>query len=309
MRLLMKILIVDDSVTIREKLRVLIVGAMPEAEVLQATNGIDALTLADKHLPDLITMDIQMPEMTGYEALRILQTRERTKTIPVIFLTGTFQESEDIIRGLELGAVEYVTKPINDHVFLARLKVMLRLKAYQERILMMSLQDPLTECYNRRYLMQRLREEFNRSARTRAPISGVMIDLDHFKAINDAYGHDTGDAVLLRAVSALRVAIRTYDVLARYGGEEFFLLLPNTDTASARTIAERMRQMIERLTVPAGGEVVQFTASFGVAGFPGEGLPKNPETLLKRSDEALYTAKEGGRNRVEVHPGGPVEIE
>lgn len=305
----MKILIVDDSVTVREKLKALIAGALPEAEVLQATNGIDALQLADKHLPDLITMDIQMPEMTGYEALRILQTRERTKTIPVIFLTGTFQESEDIIRGLELGAVEYVTKPIHDHVFLARLKVMLRLKAYQERILMMSLQDPLTECYNRRYLMQRLREEFNRSVRTKAPIAGVMIDLDHFKAINDAYGHDTGDAVLLRAVSALRVTIRTYDVLARYGGEEFFLLLPNTDAASARTIAERMRRIVEQLTVPAGTEVVKFTASFGVAGFAPDGFPKNPETLLKRSDEALYRAKEEGRNRVVVHPGGPVEVE
>ncbi len=305
----MKILVVDDSVTIREKLRALIAGAMPEAEVLQATNGIDALQLADKHLPDLITMDIQMPEMTGYEALRILQTRERTKTIPVIFLTGTFQESEDIIRGLELGAVEYVTKPINDHVFLARMKVMLRLKAYQERILTMSLQDPLTECYNRRYLMQRLREEFNRCVRAQNPIAGIMIDLDHFKSINDAYGHDTGDAVLLRAVSALKVAIRTYDVLARYGGEEFFLLLPNTDAASARTIGERMRKMIEQLSVSAGTDQVRFTASFGVAGFaPGE-LPKNPESLLKRADEALYRAKEEGRNRVVLHPGGPVELE
>jgi two-component system cell cycle response regulator len=296
----MKILTVDDSATIREKLKVLLTTAFPDVEVIQGASGIDAVALADKHNPDLIIMDIQMPEMTGHEAMRVLQNRENTRSIPVIFLTGALQESEDIVRGLELGAVEYVTKPIHDPVFLARVKVMLRLKAQQERILQLSLHDPLTECYNRRFMMQRLKEEFSRSRRTLHPVCGIMIDIDHFKTVNDTYGHETGDQVLVKVVSVLKVSIRTYDVLARYGGEEFFILLPNTSVESGVLIAERTRRLLEQVTVETQKAPIKVTASFGVAGFEGAQVPEDEDELLRRTDEALYAAKKGGRNRVEI---------
>jgi diguanylate cyclase (GGDEF)-like protein len=295
-----KILTVDDSPVIREHLKRLLAGAFPEAEVIQGISGIDAVSMADKHKPDLIIMDIQMPEMTGHEAMRILQTRENTRSIPVIFLTGSFQESEDVVKGLELGAVEYVMKPIHDPVFLARVKVMLRLKAQQERILQLSLHDPLTECYNRRFLMQRLKEEFNRSGRSRHPVAGIMMDIDHFKSVNDAHGHEAGDQVLVKVASVLKVSIRTYDVLARYGGEEFFILLPHTNSDSAAVIAERMRHLLEQITVKTARGTVRVTASFGVASLEKEGLEGGPDQLLRMADDTLYRAKRSGRNRVEI---------
>ncbi len=297
----MKILTCDDSQTIREQLKKLLKEAFPDITILEATNGLEALGIAEKQMVDLIIMDIQMPKMTGYEALRILQAQERTKNIPVIFLTGTFQEDEDVAKGLELGAVEYVTKPINKTVFLARVKVMLRLKAQHEKILQLSHQDPLTECFNRRFLYQRLKEEYNRCQRQRTPLAGIMIDLDYFKKINDTYGHETGDLVLIKLVNVLKISMRNYDILSRYGGEEFFILLSNTDGTSAMIIAERMRHLVENLVVEAKESMLRITSSFGVSSFEKFPFPKDPELLLKWSDIALYEAKRKGRNRVEYY--------
>lgn len=297
----MKILTADDNQNIREQLKKILKEAFPEIKIIEAKNGLELLALVEKDPPDLIISDIQMPQMTGYEALRILQAQEKTKNIPVIFLTGTFQEDEDIAKGLELGAVEYVTKPINKTVFIARVKVMLRLKAQQERILQLSNQDPLTECYNRRYLFQRLKEEYNRCQRYRNTIAGVMVDLDYFKKINDTYGHEAGDLVLIKLVNSLKISMRNYDVLARYGGEEFFILLPNTDGKSAVIIAERMRAIVEKMTVEIEKKTISITSSFGVSSFENYPFPEDPELLIKWSDIALYEAKKKGRNRVEFY--------
>lgn len=297
----MKIITADDNENVRQNLKKVLKDSFKDLKLLEAKNGLELLALAEKENPDLIITDIQMPQMTGYEALRILQAQERTRNIPVIFLTGTFQEDEDIVKGLDLGAVEYVTKPINKTVFVARVKVMLRLKAQQERILQLSNQDPLTECYNRRFLYQRLKEEYNRCQRQRNPISGIMIDLDHFKKINDTYGHETGDLVLLKLVNSLKISMRNYDILARYGGEEFFILLPNTEGKSALIIAERMRNIIEKLTMESGKKSLKITSSFGVSSFENYPFPEDPELLLKWSDIALYEAKKKGRNRVEYY--------
>lgn len=297
----MKILTADDNENIRTQLKKILKEAFPENKIFEAKNGLELLSLAEKEVPDLIITDIQMPQMTGYEVLRILQAQEKTKNIPVIFLTGTFQEDEDIVKGLELGAVEYVTKPINKTVFIARVKVMLRLKAQQERILQLSNQDPLTECYNRRFLYQRLKEEYNRCQRQRNPIAGIMIDLDHFKNINDNFGHEAGDLVLIKLVSALRISMRNYDVISRYGGEEFFILSPNTDGKSAIAIAERMRVIVENLQVKIEKKVIKITSSFGVSSFENFPFPEDSELLLKWADIALYEAKSKGRNRVEYY--------
>lgn len=297
----MKILTADDNENIRTQLKKILKEAFPKNTIFEAKNGLELLALAEKEEPDLIITDIQMPQMTGYEVLRILQAQEKTKNIPVIFLTGTFQEDEDIVKGLELGAVEYVTKPINKTVFIARVKVMLRLKAQQERILQLSNQDPLTECYNRRFLFQRLKEEYNRCQRQRNPIAGIMIDLDYFKKINDNFGHETGDLVLIKLVGALRISMRNYDVISRYGGEEFFILLPNTNGKSAIAIAERMRVIVENLKIDIEKKVIKITSSFGVSSFENFPFPEDSELLLKWADIALYEAKNKGRNRVEYY--------
>lgn len=297
----MKILTADDSEKVRGELKKILLEAFPEAKIFQAKNGLEALSIAEKELPDIIISDIQMPQMTGYEVLRILQSREKTKNIPFIFLTGTFQEDEDIAKGLELGAVEYVTKPINKTVFIARVKVMLRLKAQQEKILELSNQDPLTGCYNRRFLYQRLKEEYNRCQRQRNPIAGIMLDLDFFKKINDTYGHEAGDLVLIKVANVLKVSMRNYDVLARYGGEEFFILLPSTDGNSAVKMAERVRKIIENMQVEIGKNIINITSSFGVSSFENFPFPSDPEFLLKWADMALYEAKRKGRNRVEYY--------
>lgn len=297
----MKILTADDNENIRKQLQKILKEAFPENKIFEAKNGLELLALVEKEKPDLIITDIQMPQMTGYEVLRILQAQEKTKNIPVIFLTGTFQEDEDIVKGLELGAVEYVTKPINKTVFIARVKAMLRLKAQQERILQLSNQDPLTECYNRRFLYQRLKEEYNRCQRQRNPIAGIMIDLDHFKNINDNFGHEAGDLVLIKLVSALRISMRNYDVISRYGGEEFFILLPNTDGKSAIAIAERMRVIVEKLRIDIEKKILKITSSFGISSFENFPFPEDPELLLKWADIALYEAKNKGRNRVEYY--------
>ncbi|HPR63068.1 MAG TPA: diguanylate cyclase [Thermoanaerobaculia bacterium] len=296
----MKILVVDDSASVRGQVKELLSKSVPGVEIQTANNGIETLSLAEKFLPDMIIMDVQMPGMNGYEALRVLKSRERTREIPVIFLTGTYREEEDLITGLELGAVDYVMKPIQEKIFMARVKVMLRLKEAQEGIRRLSLHDPLTECFNRRFLMKRLSEEFNRGARNHHPVSGIMLDLDHFKQLNDAYGHDVGDQVLVKVANILKLSMREYDVLARYGGEEFFILLPQTDLENAIKMAERIRSLIQSVRIEAGERQLSVTASFGVAGYSGEETPDNPEHLLKQADIALYRAKENGRNRVEV---------
>lgn len=297
----MKILVVDDSASIRGQVKELLTRTFSGVEVITGTNGIETLSLAEKHLPDIIIMDVQMPGMNGYEALRILKSRERTKDIPVIFLTGTYKEDEDLVTGLELGAVDYVMKPLQERIFLARVQVMIRLNEAQEDIRRLSLHDPLTECYNRRFLMKRLKEEFNRGERNHHPLSGIMMDIDHFKQLNDAYGHDAGDQVLIRISRVLNASMRDYDVLARYGGEEFFFLLPHTDLESATRMAERSRSVVENLRIEVDGTVLSITASFGVVGFGPAELPESPETVLKYADLALYRAKENGRNRVEVY--------
>ena len=299
----MKILIADDNATIKGQLKELLTQEFENIEVFTASDGIEAVSLAEKNHPDIIIMDVQMPGMNGYEALRVLKSREGTKEIPVIFLTGTYREEEDLIAGLEMGAVDYVMKPVQEKVFLARVKVMVRLKEAQAHIHRLSMHDPLTECYNRRFLMKRLKEEFNRSSRNHQALSGIMLDLDHFKQINDAYGHDAGDMVLVTVTKVLMSAMREYDVLARYGGEEFFILLPHSAVKDAAVMAERLRKLVESLKMKTGDKIIQITASFGVAGYKGTDIPENPDPLLKNTDIALYKAKRAGRNRVEVFKG------
>nr|WP_291316764.1 GGDEF domain-containing protein [Desulfuromonas sp.] len=192
---------------------------------------------------------------------------------------------------------------------MARVKVQLKIKSLQDKLkksnqllLELSNTDPLTRLHNRRSLMQTLRREFQRSRRIDTPLSLVMADIDHFKKVNDTYGHQQGDSVLVALGDLFNEKLRPYDLAARFGGEEFALVLPETDLANAQQVAERIREAAARLTFPGPLKELRLTISLGVATFP-SGNIQSEDDLIREADYALYNAKRGGRNRVEPLPG------
>lgn len=242
------ILIIDDSDNIRNS----IVNTLREVALFEqyheAKNGIDGLkSLLDTRV-DLIICDLEMPRMDGFKFLAMLNSREELKDIPVIMLTGK-EDRQSKIKGLEQGAVDYVTKPFDTGELVARVKVQLKIKALQdelrksnELLLELSNTDHLTRLYNRRHLMDTLDREFKRALREGGIFSMIMIDIDHFKKVNDTYGHQEGDAVLVAVANAIRRELRPYDYAARYGGEEFAVLLPATNLTGSMQAAERVRK-------------------------------------------------------------------
>ncbi len=323
-----EILVVDDSRIVRA-----MVSDVLRAEgyrVREASDGREALARIQESRPDLVLLDVMMPEMDGYEVCRALRRNEREEEyIPILMLTAK-GDVEDLARGLAAGADDYIAKPFDNLELLARVKSLLRIRALQKRLYqqnleleaknqqlealtrqldaanqelrLLSVTDGLTRAYNHRHFQERLRTEYARATRHGEPLACVMIDLDHFKRINDTYGHPIGDRVLVWLVGILKDGVRSEDLVARYGGEEFVLLLPNTDAHRAHSLAERLRKRIASESVPlAGGDArLRVTVSMGVADYrPGE-LDRTPDELLKAADEALYRAKAHGRNRVEV---------
>jgi diguanylate cyclase (GGDEF)-like protein len=221
--------------------------------------------------------------------------------IPVIFLTGS-ERRDDKIRGLDLGAVDYVTKPFDPFELLARVRAALRTKHLQDLLVQHSQIDPLTELANRRALTERLKQEWARTRRAQGRLAFIMGDVDHFKRVNDTHGHHVGDRVLRHVAGAVAESCRTSDLPARYGGEEFAVVVPDQSVEGAERLAERCRREVELVSVDAEGEAVRVTASFGVADAADAG---SPEHLIRLADEALYRAKEAGRNRVERHAARP----
>jgi diguanylate cyclase (GGDEF)-like protein len=216
-------------------------------------------------------------------------------------------EAADKVKGLELGAVDYVTKPFDEGELLARVNTHLRLKelyeALQERnrqLQDLANRDGLTGLFNHRYFQEQISKDFSRARRYHQPLSCVMLDIDHFKKVNDTYGHQTGD-VILKAVGKLILdSLRESDISARYGGEEFALLLYFTDSRGALDVADRLRKMVESHSFHAGAETFQVTLSAGAATFPHPAI-QEAQQLVECADKALYTAKQNGRNRVECY--------
>jgi diguanylate cyclase (GGDEF)-like protein len=246
-----------------------------------------------------------MPAVDGFKFLTLIRSRPELREIPVILLTGK-TDVDTKIRGLELGASDYVTKPFDEGELLARIKVQLKIKALQdelrrsnEQLRTLSSTDPLTGLYNRRYLMRALATEFERSDRYGTSLSFTMIDIDHFKRLNDTFGHQAGDDVLREMGALIRREIRAPDVPGRYGGEEFCIVLPETTVEGAREFAQRFRLTVESTAFPAQGQELRLTVSVGVSFCPDPEL-SNEEDLIRRADEALYQAKTEGRNRVVV---------
>ncbi|MBW1858492.1 MAG: diguanylate cyclase [Deltaproteobacteria bacterium] len=301
-----KILIVDDSKLIAHVAKTML--TKKGHEVMLAQDGKAGLEAAKSGQPDIILLDLIMPVMDGYEVCQHLKEDETTQEIPIIMVTSK-AETSDKVKGLQMGALDYVTKPFDEAELIARVNIHLKLRElYQEvqeqNILLqeMANRDGLTGLYNHRYFHEQLSQDFLRARRYHETISCVLLDIDFFKKFNDTYGHQTGDVVLRALAEVIERSIRESDLAARYGGEEFALIMYHTDKAAAIEAAERLRHMVESHEVKDNGNVLQVTISVGVATFPHETIHDAKE-LIEFADQALYKAKDNGRNRVEAHEG------
>lgn len=300
------VLVVDDADIVRREIVQILSEQSLFDHYFEARDGLEGLKLLLGTKIDLILCDVEMPRMDGFKFIGMVKAREEVKNIPILLLTGN-EERESKIRGLEQGACDYITKPFDPGELTARVKVHLEIKALQDKLreanellLKISYTDHLTGLYNRRHLMEILDKEFMRAKRNRNAFSLVILDADHFKRINDKYGHQAGDSVLAVIASVFRKELRCYDTAARYG-EEFIALLPDSNAEEAARVAERIRKAIESTTFTGDKAGLSVTVSLGVAQYPSEGVD-SVETLIREADKALYRAKVNGRNRVEA-PG------
>lgn len=290
-----KILVVDDQmINIMSLAQIL----SPEHEVIVAADGENAIEIAVKHIPDLILLDIIMPDMDGYEVLAKLRDLDGTKDIPVIFITGlTNTEYEE--KGLMMGAVDYITKPFQSTIVKARVKTHLKIVSYVRTIERLCMIDTLTELSNRRGFEYKINSEWMRAVKDKLPLSILMIDVDRFKMYNDTHGHQQGDLLLQELANVfVQTLERPADFASRWGGEEFAVLMPETELNCALCIAEQIRRNTERKVIncPDGRET-SVTISIGVNSIS----PSPDDTIgmfISTADKALYMAKNSGRNKV-----------
>jgi diguanylate cyclase (GGDEF)-like protein len=290
------LLIVDDD---KSNLMVLSHILQPEYTVRIASDGASAIRIAEKYVPDLILLDIIMPEMDGYGVFTALHNSDKTAHIPVIFITG-LNNYNDEKKGLRLGAADYISKPFDDMVVKLRVQHQIRIVNQLRTIEHLSMMDQLTGIPNRRNFDNRLRAEWGRAVRENSPICLLMMDVDRFKNYNDTYGHRQGDKALCLVANVLTQSIkRTSDFIARWGGEEFTILLPNTDSDGGIAIGEQIRANIEAAELSCDdGILTRLTVSIGVSAHTPTMPPCSIDEFFLKADGALYNAKNSGRNRV-----------
>ncbi len=300
---LQSILIVDDSGFHCKYLLDILKG---QYDVRIVNNGRDAIATACSDFPpDLILLDVIMPEIDGYEVCIRLKEIDMTKEIPIIFITGKMDEADEIY-GFELGAVDYISKPFNPIIVKARVNTHMKLKLYRDYLESMSYIDGLTQIPNRRKFNEYYDFMWSMSLRERQVLSIIMIDIDYFKLFNDRYGHQIGDDCLVKVAQQLAITIsRKTDFVGRYGGEEFVCILPNTPIENAYMIAEKMRTGIMELEIPHENSKVMniVTISLGIASC----VPQNDwkqNSLIEWADQALYRSKEIGRNNCFMNKSG-----
>ncbi|AFZ58666.1 diguanylate cyclase [Anabaena cylindrica FACHB-243] len=273
-----------------------------------ASNGYQALKCVRSVRPDLILLDLIMPEMDGLEVCEKIQSDPELEEIPIIFISAS-QNQDHLLQAFEKGAVDYVTKPFHASELLARVRMHLELKYSQQKLkellqaqeeLVRNLEklantDPLTGVWNRRYLLTKAEQEISRIQRYNNYLSVLLIDIDNFKKVNDSFGHSIGDEVIIFMTKMVLNYLRQVDCFGRFGGEEFVVLLPETDIDEAVIVAERIRENICNQRIPVLEEQLSITVSIGVANYNlGD---QSIDTIIQRADEALYRAKNQGRNR------------
>lgn len=288
-----KLLLVDDQPI---NIQVLYQIFAADFQVFKATNGAQALTLCKTNPPDLVLLDIVMPGMDGFEVCTELKADEATRNIPVIFVTAHTDAAQET-HGLELGAVDFISKPVNPAVVRARVKTHLTLKLQSDLMRKLVFLDGLTGVYNRRYFDQQLNIEVGRSVRSGSPLALIMLDVDFFKTFNDLYGHQSGDDCLKHIALALKKNLRRpADLVARYGGEEFACILPDTSLDDAMNLAWALERAVRDLHIAHAGSSAApvITISLGVACRLGV-TPSSAKALLAAADTELYRAKHAGR--------------
>jgi diguanylate cyclase (GGDEF)-like protein len=292
-----RLLVVDDQPI---NIQALYQTFAADHQVLMATSGEQALELCATKRPDLVLLDVVMPGMDGYEVCRRLKEDDATRDIPVIFVTAHNDESAET-RGLDAGAVDFISKPINPKIVRARVRTHLTLKAQADLLREWVYTDGLTGVHNRRCFDERLAVEWARAVRSGSALSVVLLDVDFFKRYNDCYGHLAGDECLRRLANALKACVRRpSDLVARYGGEEFVCLLPDTDLAGAMTVAEELGQLlfVQQIAHAESSVAKVVTVSLGVCCKPaGPSTGGCAETLMREADAQLYVAKARGRHQ------------
>jgi two-component system cell cycle response regulator len=300
----MSILIADDDIVSRRLLQVSLTNAGYRVQL--AVDGAEALRAFEQQdCPRLVVMDWMMPKMDGLEVCRAIRKLSPEPYIYIILLTSRGQQAE-IIEGLEAGADDYITKPFDLQELKARVRAGMRILDLQEQIVstreqlrIQATHDALTGLLNRRAILETLEKELARSTREGTQISVTMADLDHFKRVNDTYGHLAGDAVLRETAQRIQASMRVYDSVGRYGGEEFLVVSPGCGLLEAAEQAERLRKRISKEGVRVRDCAIPVTMSLGVVALTAE--LRQPGDLLRLADDALYAAKHGGRDRVEVN--------
>ena len=287
------ILIIDD---VEANVHALMELLGEEYDLLGALEGEEALAILEEESVDLILLDILMPGMDGMEVCRRLKADEKTRDIPVIFITVKTDE-DSIVDAYDLGGVDYITKPFLAREVLSRVKKELKFQEMMQELAMLASTDPMTKLYNRRYFSRIAQHVLALAKREVESLSVIMLDIDRFKRINDTYGHHVGDQVIILLAETITAHLRKSDFSARFGGEEFVILLPRTSLSNARSTAEKLRKAVETLTFKtAEGAEVYFTVSLGVSTVDIM-TETSVEPALKRADDAMYLAKESGRNR------------
>ncbi len=306
-----KLLIVDDSVLVRKVIERIFSedeSVKGSLDILGAGDGESAVTVATEQKPDVILLDVVLPDKTGYEICAEFKSNSELADIPVIFITSRASD-DDIAKAFEVGAVDYVQKPFRPFELIARVKTHLDMKKAKDALIAansmlsvalaekekLAICDPLTGLYNRRYMNQRFLEEINRTGKDHSTFCIIMGDIDHFKQVNDVYGHEAGDAVLTSVAHIMDERCRKADTISRWGGEEFLILCPQTDKSMAQLLAEDIRNAIEQSKVTVNEQDIEVTISLGVAEYDSR---KTVSQNVAKADKALYDAKHNGRNQV-----------
>jgi two-component system cell cycle response regulator len=301
------VLIIDDSDAVRERIIKTLESFDLFSRYYEAEDGLEGFKKLLSSPVDVILCDLEMPRIDGFKFLTMMKSRPELQDTPVIMLTGR-DDRELKIKGLEQGASDYITKPFDAEELVARVRVHLKIKNLQddlkrtnELLLELSNTDHLTGLFNRRYLMESLGKEVQRSLRkggNGGNLSLIILDIDHFKQVNDNYGHLQGDIVLQKVAQQLQKELRAYDTAARYGGEEFIAVLPDATLEAAIFVANRVRTSVQATRFSGELSQLSLTISLGVAMFSQQGCT-TVDSFIKLADDALFRAKANGRNRVE----------